>query len=93
MFKDGVYMVTKVGLLEKIRMIKDAPMMARFTLTTIRRSYNCIVVNTELTTVLLMLQEGKYNISVEGQFNSKKQLVVSSFTIRNPDKAAKELGL
>ena len=93
MFKDGVYMVTKVGLLEKIRMIKDAPMMARFTLTTIRRSYNCIVVNPDLTTVLLMLQEGKYNISAEGHLNSKKQLVVSSFTIRNPDKAAKELGL
>lgn len=93
MFKDGVYVVTKVGLLEKIRMIKDAPMMARFTLTTIRRSYNCIVVNPELTTLLLMLQEGKYNVSVEGTFNNKKQLVVSSFTIRNPDKAAKELGL
>lgn len=86
-------MVTKVGMLDKIRMIKDAPMMARFTLTTLRRSYNCIVVNPELTTVLLMLQDGKYNISVEGQFNKKKQLVVSSFTIRNPDKAAKELGL
>lgn len=86
-------MVTKVGMLDKIRIIKDAPMMARFTLTTIRRSYNCIIVQPELTTLLLMLQEGKYNIRVEGHFNNKKQLVVSSFTIRNPDKAAKELGL
>ena len=86
-------MVRKVGLLDKIRMIEDAPMMARFTLTTIRRSYNCIVVNPELTTLLLMLQDGKYNVSVEGHFNSKKQLVVSSFTIRNPDQVAKELGL
>ena len=91
-FRDGDYMVQKVGMLEKIRMIKEAPKMARFTLTTIRRSYNCIVVNPELTTLLLLLQVGKYNISVEGHFNRKKQLVVSSFTIRNPDKAAKELG-
>ena len=86
-------MVTKVGMLDKIRIIKDASMMARFTLTTIRRSYNCIIVHPELTTLLLMLQEGKYNIHVEGHFNNKKQLVVSSFTIRNPDKVVKELGL
>lgn len=86
-------MVVKVGLLEKIRVVKDAPMMARFTLITIRTSYNCIVVKPELTTILLMLQEGKYNISVEGHFNKKKQLVVTNFTVRNPDKVAKELGL
>lgn len=56
-------MVAKVELLEKIRMIKDAPMMARFALITIRRSYNCIVVNPELTTVLLMLQESTIFLS------------------------------
>ena len=86
-------MIRKTGLLEKIRVIKDAPMMARFTLTTIRRSYNCILVKPELVTVLLMLQEGKYNIAVEGDFNKKNQLVVTSFTIRNPDDAAKKLGM
>ncbi|MGG5373412.1 hypothetical protein [Enterococcus sp. AZ196] len=85
--------IKKVGLLDKIRAIKEAPMMARFTLVTIRRSYNCIVIKPELTTILLMLQDGKYNILVEGHFNKQKQLVVSSFTVRNPDKAAKELGL
>lgn len=84
-------MIRKTGLLEKIRVIKDAPMMARFTLTTIRRSYNCILVKPELVTVLLMLQEGKYNIAVEGDFNKKNQLVVTSFTIRNPDDVAKKL--
>ena len=86
-------MIVKVGLLENIRVVKEVPMMARFTLTTIRRSYNCIVVKPELTTILLMLQEGKYTISVEGHFNKKKQLVVTNVTVRNPDKAAKELGL
>lgn len=84
-------MIRKTGLLEKIRVIKDAPMMARFTLTTIRRSYNCILVKPELVIVLLMLQEGKYNIAVEGDFNKKNQLVVTSFTIRNPDDVAKKL--
>lgn len=86
-------MVVKVGLLEKIRVVKELPMMVRFTLTTIHQSYNCIVVKPELVTILLMLQEGKYNISAEGHFNNRKQLVVSSFTVRNPDKVAKELGL
>lgn len=86
-------MAKKVGMLDKIHPIKDAPMMARFTLTTIRRSYECLVVNPELTSTLLMLQDGKYTIAVDGHFNQKKQFVVTSFTIRNPDKAAKDLGL
>ena len=86
-------MVTKVGLLEKIYVIKDAPMMVCFTLTTIRRSYDCIVMKHELVTMLMLLQEGKYNISVEGDFNKKKQLVVTNFTVRNPDSTAKKLGL
>lgn len=82
-----------VGVLEKIRVVKESPLMVRFTLTTIRKSYHCVVVKPELTTVILMLQEGKYNIAAEGQFNQQKQLVVSSFTVRNPDQVAKELGL
>ncbi|WP_427814985.1 hypothetical protein ACQKTA_13245 (plasmid) [Enterococcus sp. 22-H-5-01] len=86
-------MVRAVGLLNKIRMVKESPMMLRFTLTTISKPYNCIVVKPDLVTVLLMLQEGKYNIAVEGHMNRQKQLVVSDFTIRNPDRVAKELGL
>lgn len=41
----------------------------------------------------LMLQDRKYNIAVEGHSNKKKQIVISSFTVRNPDRAAKELGM
>ncbi|WP_314576498.1 hypothetical protein [Enterococcus gilvus] len=86
-------MVRIVGLLEKIRIIKRSPMMARFTVTTIQKSYNCIVATPELVTVILMLVEGKYNVAVSGHFNKQKQLVVEDFTIRNPDQAAKDLGL
>lgn len=86
-------MIKKTGLLEKISVVKDAPMMVQRTLITIRRSYDCLVVKPELVTVLLMLREGRYNIAVEGEFNNKKQLVVHSFTIRNPDKVAKQLDL
>ncbi len=86
-------MVRAVGLLDHIRMIKESPMMVCFTLTAINKPYNCIVVKPELVTVLLMLQEGKYNIAVEGHMNKQKQLVVSEFTIRNPDKTARDLGL
>lgn len=67
--------------------------MVRFIFVTIGKSYNCIVVKPELITVLLMLQDGKYNIAVEGHINKRKQLVVSDLTVRNPEKTAKALGL
>lgn len=82
-----------VGLLEKIRVIKESPLMVRFTLTTIHRSYNCLVIKPELTTIFLMLQEGRYTIAVEGHFNNRKQFVVETVTIRNPDKITRELGI
>ena len=85
-------MINKVGLLEKIYVVKEAPMMTRFTLNTIRRSYDCIVMKPELVAILTLLQEGKYNLYVEGDFNKKKQLVVTNLTVRNPDNAAKQLG-
>ena len=82
-----------VGLLDKIRVIKESPLMVRFTLVSIDKSYNCIVVKPALTTMLMMLLDGKYNISASGHSNKKNQFVVEAFTIRNPDKIAKGLGL
>lgn len=51
-------MIKKVGMLDKIKIMKYVPMMVCFTLVTIRKSYNCIVGYAELTTLLLMLQYG-----------------------------------
>lgn len=43
----------------------------------------------ELATKILMLEDGKYNVVVNGHYNRRNQLVVSSFNVRNPDHITK----
>lgn len=86
-------MIREVGLLDKIRVIKSSPLMVRFSLVTINETINCVVVNSDLTIAIMMLVDGIYKVAVEGHYNKRKQLIVTNFTIRNPDRAAKELGL
>ncbi|MBO1139880.1 hypothetical protein FQS87_08220 [Enterococcus avium] len=86
-------MIREVGLLDKIRVIKSSPLMVRFSLITINKTVNCVVVNPDLTIVIMMLMDGKYNVAVEGHYNQRKQLIVTNFTVRNPDSVAKDLGL
>ena len=80
------------GVLDKIRVIKYDPLMIRFTLTTIYKPYYCIVAKKELATKILMLEDGKYNVVIEGCYNGRNQLIVSLFTVRNPDHITKLIG-
>ncbi|EGP4808779.1 hypothetical protein [Enterococcus hirae] len=80
------------GVLDKIRVIKYDPLMIRFTLTTIHKSYCCIVARKELATKILMLEDGKYNVVVNGHYNSRNQVVVSLFKVRNYDHITKLIG-
>ncbi len=80
------------GILDKIRVIKYNPLMIRFTLTTIHKSYCCIVAKKELVTKILMLEDGKYNVVVNGHYNSRNQVVVSLFKVRNSDHITKSIG-
>lgn len=80
------------GVLDKIRVIKYDPLMIRFTLTTIHKSYCCIVAKKELATKILMLEDGKYNVVVNGHHNSRNQVVVSLFKVRNYDHITKLIG-
>ena len=80
------------GVLDKIRVIKYDPLLIRFTLTTIHKSYCCIVAKKELATKILMLEDGKYNVVVNGHYNSRKQVVVSLFKVRNYDHITKLIG-
>ncbi|HAQ6747763.1 TPA: hypothetical protein IX449_002564 [Enterococcus faecium] len=82
-----------VGLLDKIRVIKTQPLLVRFTLQTIHESINCVVADIEIIDKLLILEEGKYTISVTGHFNKRKQLVIESMQIRNPDHFTRSMSI
>ena len=82
-----------VGLLDKIRVIKTQPLLVRFTLQMIHESINCVVANIEIANKLLILEEGKYTISVIGHFNKRNQLVIESMQIRNPDHFTRSMGI
>lgn len=81
-----------VGVLDKIKVIKYDPLMIRFTLTTVHKHHCCIVAKKELATKILMLEDGKYNVVVNGHYNRRNQLVVSFFNVRNPDRITKSIG-
>lgn len=81
------------GVLDKIRVIRYDPLMIRFTLTTLHAPYYCIVAKKELATKILMLEDGKYNVVVNGHYNSRNQLIVSLFNVRNPDHITELIGL
>lgn len=81
-----------VGVLDKIRIIKYDPLMIRFTVTTIHKSYCCIVAKKELAMKILMLEDGKYNVVVNGHYNRRNQLVVSLFNVRNSDHITRLIG-
>jgi hypothetical protein len=83
-----------IGLLDKIRVIKTQPLLVRFTLRTSHEPINCVVAcNIEIADKLLILEEGKYTISVTGQFNKRNQLVIESMQIRNPDHFTRSMGI
>ena len=82
-----------VGLLDKIRVIKTQPLLVHFTLQTIHESINCVVADIEIIDKLLIMDDGKYNISVTGHFNKRNQLVIESMQIRNPDHFTRSMGI
>ncbi|EOS7783838.1 hypothetical protein FDO51_RS12590 [Enterococcus hirae] len=82
-----------IGLLDKIRVIKTQPLLVRFTLCTSHEPINCVVANIEIADKLLILEEGKYTISVIGHFNKRNQLVIESMQIRNPDHFKRSMGI
>ena len=70
-----------IGLLDKLGVIKTQPLLVRFTLRTSHEPINCVVANIEIADKLLILEEGKYTISVTGHFNKRKQLVIESMQL------------
>ncbi|GGC87691.1 hypothetical protein [Enterococcus wangshanyuanii] len=74
-----------VGVVDKIRVINMFPdTKIRFTLHS-SEDINCIVRNKKLANLILFLDENRYEVSVHGYYNSRNQLVIEKFFIRNPD--------
>ncbi|WP_430597504.1 hypothetical protein [Enterococcus sp. AZ177] len=82
-----------VGVVDKIRVINMFPVTKiRFTLHS-SEDINCIVRKKELANLILFLDEGKYEVSVHGYYNSRNQLVIEKFFVRNPDSFIREFVL
>lgn len=79
-----------VGVVDKIRVINMFPeTKIRFTLHS-TEDVNCIVRNKKLANLILFLDEGKYEVSVHGYYNSRNHLVIEKFFVRNPDSFIRE---
>lgn len=83
-----------VGVVDKIRVIKMFPAtMVRFTLHASSGEVNCLISKKELANLILFLDENKYEVSIHGHYNRRKQFVVEKFFVRNPDSFIREFVL
>ncbi|MDB7087203.1 hypothetical protein PM729_05815 [Enterococcus mundtii] len=86
-------MTKYIGLLDKIRVIQTQPLLLRFTLQTTNGPINCVVANIDISDKLLIMEDDKYNIAVTGHFNKRKQLVIETMDLLNPDHYTKSMGI
>lgn len=81
-----------IGILDKICVIKTAPLLVSFTLVTIFEPLSCIVSDIELAYKLMFLNDRKYTGYVVGYWNLHDQFIVKTMVITNPDDHLKKLG-
>ncbi|WP_367378260.1 hypothetical protein [Enterococcus gilvus] len=86
-------MVTFTGMLTKIKLIKEKPLLVRFTLATEVTLINCIIAKEILSRQIMMLPDDKYTVTVKGHFNKTNQLVVQELHILNKDEFTNRLGI
>lgn len=83
-----------VGIADKIRLISSFPdLLVRFTLHTRTETINCLVAKREMANLMLFLENNTFELSVFGHYNSRKQLVVEKFVVRNPNSFIREFVL
>lgn len=68
-------------------------MLVRLTLIVGDEKVNCIISDRQIGNSLLFLEDGKTEVALFGNYNSKKQLVVKKVVMRNPTSFEKELTL
>ncbi|MGC6769156.1 hypothetical protein ACYSNR_16125 [Enterococcus sp. LJL128] len=80
-----------VGTADKIRLISAFPnMLVRFTLHTKGEDINCLVAKRDLANLMLFLENNHFELSVFGHYNSRQQLVIEKFIVRNPNSFIRE---
>lgn len=68
-----------VGIVDKIKVLKSLPnMLVRFTLHTNSEDINCLVSRKELATLILFLDDGKYELATYGHYNSRNQFIIEN---------------
>ncbi len=82
-----------IGRLNKIKVIKERPLILRFTLISAMESVNCLVEREILSRQIMQLPDNKYTMSVKGHFNNKNQLVIREMRILDKDDCTYKLGL
>lgn len=86
-------MDTFTGMLTKIKLIKEKPLLVRFTLATEETLINCIIAKEILSRQIMMLPDDKYTVAVKGHFNKTNQLVVQELRILDKDEFTNRLGI
>lgn len=80
-----------IGVVDKIRSLKTFPdMLVRFTLIVGNEKVNCVVSDRQIGNSLLFLEDGKTEVALFGDYNSRKQLVVKKLVVRNPTSFERE---
>ncbi|MBL1228110.1 hypothetical protein IW492_02545 [Enterococcus sp. BWB1-3] len=83
-----------IGTADKIRLVSAFPdMLVRFTLHAKNEDINCLVAKKDLANLIMFLEDNTFELSVFGHYNSRKQLVVEKFVVRNPDSFIREFVL
>lgn len=81
------------GVLDKIKVLRQEPLLVRFSLVNNHEAINCLVANKKLAETIMVLKEGVYTLSTIGYWNEHKQFVVKTAVVENPDKIIKLVGL
>lgn len=81
-----------MGTLNSIHVLELSPLSIQFIVETFSENINCLINDKDVANKILSLIEKKYIVTVYGNFNKSDQLIVTNFSIFNPDKLAKKLG-
>ncbi|WP_321389029.1 hypothetical protein [uncultured Enterococcus sp.] len=79
------------GIADKIRLVSAFPeMLVRFTLHTRNEDINCFIARRDLANLIMFLDDNIYELSVFGHYNSRNQLIIEKFAVRNPNSFIQE---
>ena len=83
-----------IGTVDKIKLVSSFPdMLVRFSLNVGNDVVNCICGDKQICHSLLFLEDGRTEVALYGQYNSRKQLVIKKLIVRNPTSFEREFAM